>query len=95
MSLESPEDVGRGGWVFDRWKYGSSFSWWYLVELFDVGVVAETVGPPAGNEVHAITLHFIQELPSAVGGAGELGRFFSFVFGLRGLILRGYRDGWN
>lgn len=88
-SLEFAEDVGRGGGIFYGRVDGGAFSGRELVELSHVGVVAEAVGPPAGDEVHAVAFHVLQELPAAVGCAGELGGFFGFVFGFGGVILNG------
>ena len=51
------------------------------MELFDGGVVAEAVGPPSRDEVHAISFHALEELPSTVSGAGKLGSFGGGVYG--------------
>lgn len=51
------------------------------MELLDIGIVAETIGPPAGDEVHAVSFHIFQKFPAPSGSARELGGFFSFVFG--------------
>ncbi len=67
---ELSEDVGGGGGVFGGWVEGGAFAGGEGVELSHGGVVAEAVGPPAGDEVHAVSLHVLEELPSAVGGAG-------------------------
>lgn len=82
------EDVGRGGRVFHRREDGGAFARWKLMELLDIGVVAEAVGPPAGDEVHAITFHLFQQLPAAIGCAGDFSGFFGFVLGFDGVVLR-------
>ena len=87
VSFGFAEDVCRSGWVFHGREVGCAFTRWELMELFDVGVVAEAVGPPAGDEVHAMTLHILQQFPAAVGCASNLGGFFSFVFSSSSLIL--------
>lgn len=46
------------------------------MELLDVRVVAEAVGPPAADEVEAGAGHGFEEVVAAVRGAGELGGFF-------------------
>ncbi len=63
------------------------------MELFDVGVVAEAVRPPTRDEVHAVALHFLQQLPAAIGCASELGRFLGLVFGFGGVIVGCDGDG--
>lgn len=40
------------------------------MELLDLRVVAEGVGPPAGDEVHAVAFHVFEKFPASVGGAG-------------------------
>lgn len=91
--LKSSEDVGGRGWVLHGRVHGGAFPRWKLVELFDVGVVAETVGPPTRDEVHAVALHLFQQLPAAIRCASELGRFLGLVFGFGGVIVGGDGDG--
>lgn len=64
------------------------------MKLFDGGVVAETVGPPSRDEVHAVSLHTLEELPSTVSRAGKLGGFGGRVDGGVCAVCGG-RDGWN
>ena len=88
---ELAEDVRRGVWIFDGGVGRGAFGGGQLVELFDLGVVAEGVGPPAGDEVEAVALHVFEEFPTAVGGAGKFlfvvvgfgGGFGGFVLGAR------------
>lgn len=93
FSFEPAEDVGGGGRVFDGRVDGGAFSGWELVELLHFGVVAEAVGPPAGDEVHAVAFHFFEQFPAAVSCAGEFGSLFGLVLGFGGLILGGRCDG--
>lgn len=88
--FEFAEDVGGCGGIFHGWEHGGAFAGGELVELFDVGVVAEAVGPPAGDEVHAIAFHLLQQLPAAIGCAGEFGGFVGFVFGFDGVVGGSY-----
>lgn len=60
------------------------------MELFDVVVVAEAIGPPAGNEVETASGHGFQEVVAAVGGAGEFGVFFGSSAGVGGGVF-----GWG
>lgn len=83
------KDVGRGGRIFHGWEDGGAFTGWELMELLDIGVVAEAVRPPAGDEVHAVPFHLFQELPAAIGCAGDFSGFFGLVLGFDGVILRG------
>ena len=76
---EFTKNVGRRGWVLEGREYWSAFAGGQLVELFDVGVVAEGIGPPAGYIIHAVSIHVFEELPTAICGAGELGFFFRFA----------------
>ena len=91
--LEFAKDVGRGGRVLHGRVHGGAFARRELVELFNVGVIAEAVGPPARNKVHAVALHLFQQLPAAIGCASELSGFFRLVFGFDGVIFRCDRDG--
>ena len=45
------------------------------MELFYGGVVAEAVGPPSGDEVHAVSFHAFEQLPSTVSRTGKLSGF--------------------
>lgn len=91
--LESAEDVGGRGWVLHGRVHGGAFPRWKLVELFDVGVVAEAVGPPARDEVHAVAFHFFQQLPAAISCASELGGFLGLVLSFDGIVVGGGGDG--
>lgn len=51
------------------------------MELFDVGVVAERVRPPARDVVHTVSFYIFEKLPAAICGAGEFGFFFRFALG--------------
>ena len=62
------------------------------MELFDVVVVAEAVGPPAGDEVETASRHRFEEVVAAVGGAGEFGVFFSSGAGVGGGVFGWGRD---
>lgn len=61
------------------------------MELLHGARVAELVGPPAGDEVEARVRHSLEEVPAAVGGAGELGEFGGRVVGgaVEGCGVRG------
>ena len=59
------------------------------MKLFDGGVVAEAVGPPSRYEVHAVSLHALEELPSTVSRAGKLGGFGGGVYGGIRSVCRG------
>ena len=78
---EFPQDVGRGGGVFDGREHGDLAAGRERVELLDRAGVAELVGPPPRHEVEARARHFLEEVPAAVGGAGELGDFRGGVGG--------------
>ena len=62
------------------------------MELFDVVVVAEAVGPPAGDKVETASGHGFKEVVAAVGGAGEFGGFFGGGAGVRGGVFGGGSD---
>ena len=75
------QHVARRGGVFGWGEYGcAAFSWWERVELFYGGVVAEAVGPPSRDEVHAVSFHAFEELPSTVSRAGQFGGFGGGVY---------------
>ena len=60
------------------------------MELFDVVVVAEAVGPPAGDEVETASRHRLEEIVAAVGGGGQFGGFFGSGTGVGGGVF-----GWG
>ena len=60
------------------------------MELFDVVVVAEAVGPPAGDEVETASRHGFEEVVAAVSGTGEFGGFFGGSAGVGGGVF-----GWG
>ena len=62
------------------------------MELFDVVVVAETIGPPAGDEVETASGHRFEEVIAAVSGTGEFGSFFSSGAGLGSGVFGWGRD---
>ena len=59
------------------------------MELFYGGVVAEAVRPPSRDEVHAVSLHALEELPSTVSRAGQFGGFGGRVYGGVCRVCRG------
>ena len=63
------------------------------MELFDGGVVAEAVGPPSRDEVHAVPLHALEELPSTGSRAGKLVGFGGRVDGGVGGVFGGEDGG--
>ena len=60
------------------------------MELFDVVIVAEAIGPPAGDEVEAASRHGFEKVVAAVSGASEFGGFFGSGAGLGGGVF-----GWG
>ena len=81
---EFPEDVARDFWIFNGREHGrAGFAGRERVKLFDRAGVAEGVGPPARDEVETLVRHFLEEVPAAIGGAGEFGGF------VRGGFVRG------
>ena len=62
------------------------------MELFDVVVVAETVGPPAGDEVETASRHGLEEVVAAVGGTGKFCGFLGSGAGLGGGVFGWGRD---
>ena len=60
--------------------------------MFDVVVVAEAVGPPAGDEVETASRHRLEEVVAAVGGGGQFGGFFGSGTGVGGGVFRWGRD---
>ena len=61
------------------------------MELLDVVVVAEAVGPPARYEVETASRHGFEKIVAAVSGAGEFGIFFGSGARLGGCVFGGRR----
>ena len=55
-------------------------------------VVAETVGPPAGDEVETASRHRLEEVVAAVGGTGKFCGFLGSGAGLGGGVFGWGRD---
>ena len=59
------------------------------MELLYVRVVAETVRPPAGDEVQTASRHGLEKVIAAVSSAGKLGGFFGGGLSVSGGVFGG------